>query len=227
MVVGLHPMPKHYRLAFLLLFLGFTSTLFAADGVKINRASPSVEHRKFDRDNPPKDMPPLEPQEAAVTKSVFGIATQFTVQSLPEGRRAGKTVANVKVVDVNVDLTLTVTIWVPSDAPKVIVDHEEGHRQISEYFYKDAQKIAREIAQKYIGQIYQAEGTDAEDASRGALDKAINDLSQKYMVQTQSLSVRANVIFDELTQHSRNQKISVEKAVKDSIDRSKKEKEKK
>src|SRR5882672_6637381 len=42
-----------------------------------------------------------------------------------------------------------------------------------------------------------------------------------------NLSVRANEIFDEITQHSRNQRISVEKAVKESIERAKKEKEKK
>jgi hypothetical protein len=198
-----------------------------ADGVKINRAAPAVEHRKFDRNHPPSEMPQLEPQEAAVTKSVYGIATQFTVESLPEQKRGAKTVANVKVVSVNVDLSLTVTVWLPNDATKIIVDHEEGHRQISEYFYKDAQRIARDIAQKYIGQVYQAEGADSDAASRGALDKAINDLSQKYMGETQTLSVRANELFDELTQHSRNQKISVEKAIKDSIDRAKNEKEKK
>jgi hypothetical protein len=44
------------------------------------------------------------------------------------------------------------------------------------------------------------------------------------MAQTQSLAVRANIIFDELTDHSRNQNISVERAVKQSIERAKKEK---
>jgi hypothetical protein len=172
-------------------------------------------------------MPPLEPQEAAVTKSVFGIATQFSVQVISDEKRGGKTAAKVKVTNVILDLSMKITVWVPTDATRVIIDHEEGHRQISEYFYKDAEKVARNIAQKYVGQVYDAEGSDAESASRAALDKAINELSQKYMAETQNLSVRANEIFDEITQHSRNQNISVEKAVKQSIERAKKEKEKK
>jgi hypothetical protein len=217
-------MPKLYRAALLVLFLTVTSAVFAADAIKINRESPDIEHRKFDRDHPSSDMPPLEPEEAAVTKSVFGTATQFSVQVEGEQKRGAKTVAKVKVTSVTIDLSLKITIWLPNGPPKVIVDHEEGHRQISEYFYKDADKIARRIAQSYLGQVYDAEGTDVETATRGALDKSINELSQKYMAETQNLSVRANQIFDELTQHSRNQKISVDKAVKESIDRAKKEK---
>jgi hypothetical protein len=133
-------------------------------------------------------------------------------------------VAKVKVTNVTVDVSLKITVWLPNDATKVIADHEEGHRKLSEYFYKDAEKIARNIAQGYVGKIYEGEGSDTEAASRNAIDKAINELSQKYMGQTQSLSVKANAIFDELTQHSRNQKISVDKAMKESIDRAVKEK---
>src|SRR5437868_4542285 len=147
-------MPRLYRAALLLLFLSATSTVFAADPIKINRQPPAVDHRKFDRNHPPSDMPPLEPEEAAVTKSVFEIATQFSVQVNGEQKRGNKTLAKVKVTSVTLDLSLKITIWVPNDAPKVIVDHEEGHRQISEYFYKDADKIARRIAQSYLGQIY-------------------------------------------------------------------------
>jgi len=215
-----------YRLM-VCLILSLAAAALAADGVKIKRAPPAVEHRKFDREHPPSDMPPLEPQEAAVTKSVYGIATQFSVQLVSEDQRAGKTVAKIKVANVALDLTLKITEWVPNDAPRIIVDHEEGHRQISEYFYKDAEKIARGIAEKYVGKVYEAEGSDADAAGKAALEKGINEVSQKYMAETQSVSVRANQIFDELTQHSRNQRISVDKAVKESIERAKKEKEKK
>ena len=168
-------------------------------------------------------MPPLEPQEAAVTKSVYGIGTQFSVQLESEQKKIGRTTAKVKVTSVNVDVSLKITIWLPNDVTRVISDHEEGHRKLSEYFYKDAEKIARNIAQGYVGKVYEAVGADAEAASRAAIDKAINELSQKYMGQTQSLSVKANAIFDELTQHSRNQKISVQKAMDESIERAKKE----
>jgi len=214
-----------YRSVLLILLALAANALGAA--VEVNKAPPAVEHRKFERNNPPSDMPPLEPQEAAVTKSVFGIASEFSVQAMPEEKRGNKTLTRVKVTGVTLNLSLKITVWLPTDAPRTIVDHEEGHRQISEYFYKDADKIARVIAQKYMGRTYEAEGGDAEGASRAALDKAINELSQIYMAQTQNIAARANEIFDEITSHGRNQNISVDKSIKLSIERAKKEKEKK
>ena len=208
--------------ALLLLFLA--ARLVAAEGVKVNRAASEVEHKRFDRKNPPTDMPALEPGEAAVTRSVFGIASEAEIQSVSEENRAGKTVAKIKFTEIIINLSLKNTIWLPKDAAKTIVDHEEGHRQVTEYFYKDAEKIAREIAQKYIARTYEAEGSDVSAAGTAAMNKAINEMTQTYMEQTQSLSVRANQIFDELTNHSRNQNISVERAVKQSIERAKKEK---
>jgi hypothetical protein len=215
-------MPMLRRAAIAVLIL--CSSLFAAEGVKINREPVSVEHRKFDRNNPPADMPPLEPQEAAVTKAVFGIGTELSVQGLAEQKRGGKTIQRAKIAGITLNVSLKITIWVPTDAPRTIIDHEEGHRQLSEYFYKDAEKIARTVAQKYLGKIYEEQGNDPQAANQAALNKAIEELSQMYMAQTQNPSVRANVIFDEITQHSRNQKISVEKAVEQSIERAKKEK---
>jgi len=212
---------------FLSIILVCATAAAAAEGVHINRAAPEVEHKKFDRKNPPSEMPPLEPGEAAVTKSVFGIGTETAIQIVSDENRGGKTAAKVKITEVTLNLSLKITVWVPNDAPKTILDHEEGHRQISEHFYKDAEKIGREIAQKYVGQTYQAEGSDVEAAARAGMQKAINEISQKYMAQTQNYSVRANEIFDELTNHSRNQRISAQAAVKESIERAKKEKEKK
>jgi hypothetical protein len=194
----------------------------AADAVKINRRAPVIEHKKFQRDHPSKEMPPLEGDEAAVTKSIFGIESQFSVEIIPGEKLGRRTINRIKVAGVTVDLSLKITVWLPEDAAKVIIDHEEGHRQISEYFYRDSERIARSIAEKYIGQSYSAEGDDA--ASIKALDKVQNEFLQKYMGQTQVVSARANEIFDELTDHGRNQKITVEDAIKKSIERAKKEK---
>jgi hypothetical protein len=220
-------MRKAHPAPILLLVLVAASSLFAADAVKVNKAPPAIEHKKFNRDHPPADMPPLEPGEAAVTKSIFGIATETAIQVVSEQHRNGNKVAKVKIAEVTLNLTLGITVWLPNDAPRTIIDHEEGHRQLNEYFYKDAEKIAREIGQKYVGQTYEAQGADVEAAGKAAVEKAINEISQKYMAQTQNLSARANEIYDELTNHSRNQNISVEKAMKQSIERAKKEKEKK
>src|SRR5438046_4477048 len=45
--------------------------------------------------NPPADMPPLVPGEAAVTKSIFGISSEAATQ-VSEETRAGKTVTRIR-----------------------------------------------------------------------------------------------------------------------------------
>jgi hypothetical protein len=208
----------------LLIFIIAAPATPAADAVKINRHAPAIDHRKFNRDHPPKELPALEGDEAAVTRSILGIESQFSFDVLPAERGSGPATHKIKVAAVTADLSLSITIWLPDDAAKVIIDHEEGHRQISESFYKDSEKIARSIADKYIGQTYSAEGDDAEAAIRKALDKVQNEFLQKYMAQTQVVSARANEIFDQLTDHGRNEKITVQDAIKKSIERAKKEK---
>jgi hypothetical protein len=192
-----------------------------AEGVQINRAEPRVDRHRFNPRNPPAQMPPLEKDEAAVTKSIFGIESAFSVEVVGEEKRGGKTVAKVKVEGVTVKLSLKIEIWNPDDAPKTIVDHEEGHRKLSEHFYEDAQKVAERLAKGYVGKVYSAEGVDVDSASRAAIEKALNELSQKYMGETQVPSAKANVIFDEITRHGRNQRITVEKAMGQAIERAK------
>jgi hypothetical protein len=198
------------------------TSLARGQGVQINRGEPQIQRHRFDPKNPPANMPALEKNEAAVTQSIFGIESAFAVEVLGEEKRGGKTVAKVKVDGVTVNLSLKIEIWNPTDAPKTIIEHEEGHRKLSEHFYEDAEKIAERLAKTYIGKVFSAEGVDGDAASKAAIEKALNELSQKYMGQTQVISARANIIFDEITRHGRNQRITVEKAMEQSIERAKK-----
>src|SRR5688500_5009089 len=56
------------------------ASLCSAQGVQINRAEPQIERHRFDPKNPPANMPALEKDEAAVTKSIFGIESAFAVE---------------------------------------------------------------------------------------------------------------------------------------------------
>jgi hypothetical protein len=139
-------MARSYRLLGLAMLLFAAGGLRAAqDGVQVNRGEPQIQRHSFDPRNKPAEMPALEKDEAAVTKSVFGIESAFNVEVLNHEERGGKTVGRFKVAGVNANLSLKVDIWNPNDAAKVIVEHEEGHRQISEYFYKDAQTVAERL----------------------------------------------------------------------------------
>src|SRR5262249_22310571 len=94
--------------------------------------------RFFDPAAPPPDMPPLGEGEEAECDS------NFVSDANVSGRmqRINSTNATAIVTQVKVSLELRVTIWVPNGATQHVIEHEEGHRQISEHYYATADKVA-------------------------------------------------------------------------------------
>jgi hypothetical protein len=81
------------------------------------------------------------------------------------------------------------------------VDHEDGHRQIPEYYYKNAEAIARRIAEPYIGKVIDISGRDLCKAVRAALQQTGADITNEYNRQMPVETTQAR--FDLLTEHSR------------------------
>ena len=46
-------------------------------------------------------------------------------------------------------LQLRMTIWAPTDTTPHVIDHEQGHSQISEYYYQTADKLAERFAESF------------------------------------------------------------------------------
>jgi hypothetical protein len=53
-----------------------------------------------------------------------------------------------------------------------VVEHEEGYRKISEYFYRTADKLAEQIAATYMGKQIDINGTDLNAQSEKVLGEA-------------------------------------------------------
>jgi hypothetical protein len=194
-----------------------TSARVAADEVKINRREPIVERKTFDPKKPPAEMPKLDPKEAAVTQSFFGAESR--VGGSVEQRKVGDEYhASVKVDTVEMTLTLRITIWLPKDAVPKLVNHEEGHRKISEHFYRDAEKIARKEAQGLLGRTIQGKGRDFEDAANNALQQAAQELGGRFLGQTDTPAGKAQDFYDEITAHGTNP-VKEDKAIADAIRR--------
>ena len=132
--------------------------------------------RTFDPQNPPQDMPPMSPGELAVCDSNFLSVANVTGNS----RQSDATDALVTVTQVKVTLQLKITIWVPNDATQHILEHEQGHREISEYYYQSADRIAQQIAAKYLGRQFQVSGTDLNSAIDKALQQMGAEITQEY-----------------------------------------------
>ena len=167
--------------------------------VKINQSRPNVNIRTFDPKHPTKEMPKLQPGEAAVTDSGFSCAVQIEVEitSTDDGK------AQMKVTGMDVDLALDVTMWLPTNCPAKIRAHESGHRQISEDFYKNADEIAKSIAKKYIGKTATVASADKKD-TQATMQRWGDEFCGEYQGQTEVPSEKVQKRYDELTDHGRN-----------------------
>jgi hypothetical protein len=155
-------------------------------------------NRTFDPENPPTDMPQLAPDELAVCDSNF--LSNAIVGG--EAHETDSTHAIVTVTSVKVNLQLNVTIWMPPNVSQHVVEHEDGHREISERIYRDAEKLAAKIAAPYLGKKFEISGTDLQGELSKALQKMGGEIAEEYGRELNPNPTQQR--YDAITDHSRN-----------------------
>jgi hypothetical protein len=173
----------------------------------IDKQPGSFSQRSFDPANPPSDMPPLGQGEEAECDSNF--ISDASVSG--HMQKIDSTNATVTVAQVKITLQLKITIWVPNGATLHVVEHEEGHRQISEHYYDSANKLAAEVAAPYIGRQIAISGSDLNAEFRNALLQLGKDMTAEYNSKLNPDPAQQR--YDDLTDHSRNDRNSKEAAV--------------
>lgn len=154
--------------------------------------------RTFDPENPPPDMPQLAPGELAVCDSNF--LSNANVGG--DAHETDSTHAIVTVTSVKVNLQLNVTIWMPVNVSQHVVEHEQGHREISEHFYQDADKLAAKIAEKYLGRKFSISGTDLQSELSKSLQQMGSEITEEYSRELNPNPTQLR--YDAITDHSRN-----------------------
>ena len=186
--------------------------------VTIQHEPPDVQTKTFDPKNPPPEMPPLKPGEAAVTESSFSCQTMIGVLITSQAQTgAGTCRATVKVTSVTTTLRLGIIIWLPERGARKLTAHEEGHRIIDERYYAGAKDVAEQLSRDMIGKLFTAEGSDCDAAAQAAIKNAGNQLCGEYMAAVQYPAARAQVLYDQFTDHGRNklgEKQAIELAMK-------------
>lgn len=160
----------------------------------------------FEPAAPPAGMPPLAAGENAECDSDF--RSNASVRG--ESRQTDARHATVTVTQINMMLELNINIWVPTDVTQHVIEHEEGHRQISEYFYRTADKLAERIAARYMGKQVEITGTDLEAESRRALQQLATDITGEYGKELNPGPTQ--LLYDAITDHGRNEVV-----VKDAV----------
>jgi hypothetical protein len=171
--------------------------------VTIEKEPINFASRTFDPANPPAEMPPMVPGEEAVCDSNFLSNVDVVGRTLQtDGARELVTITQIKVT-----LRLNITIWVPNDASEHVIEHEDGHREISEYYYQGADKIAERIAAGYIGKkelisSSSAQGTDLQTESNQWLSQTGTEITDEYNAQLNPAPAQQR--YDLMTDYSRN-----------------------
>jgi hypothetical protein len=158
----------------------------------------NVARRTFDPAQPPSDMPPLTEGEYAACDSNF--LSNATVAG--QTRQTDGTHAMLTVTHIKMDLQLNLTIWVPNGANEHVAEHEEGHRQIAEYYYQTADKLAERIATTYVGRQIEIAGTDLQAEANKFLQQTAAAITADYSRELNPGP--AQLLYDSITDHSRN-----------------------
>lgn len=165
---------------------------------RINKQPVVVASRTFDPAAPPADMPPLAAGENAECDSDF----EANASVGGETRLSDATHGTVTVTQINVTLQLNITIWLPAGVTQHVVEHEEGHREISESYYQNADKHAERIAATYMGKQVDIAGTDLSAESNKVLQKMAVEITEEYNKELNPEPTQ--LLYDTITDHSRN-----------------------
>jgi hypothetical protein len=180
------------------LVVGVPSVQSEQPQVEIVKMPPQISTRYFDPKHPPSDRPPLTGPEEAVYAGDFLSDASVGGQVLQtDGTRAKATINRIKVT-----LQLNITIWLPNNPQQRIVEHAEGHRQILEHYYRNAEVIARRVAEPYLGKTIDLGGADLRNALSAAIDKISEDITNEYKRQMAVETTQDR--YDTITDHGRN-----------------------
>jgi hypothetical protein len=167
----------------------------------INKQPVVFASRTFDPAAPPADMPPLHSGESAQCDSDFLSNASVGGKS----RQTDATHATLTVTQINVTLQLIITIWVPAGVTQHVIEHEEGHRQVSEYYYQTADKLAERIAATYMGKQVEITGTELTAESNKVLQQMAAEITDEYNKELNPGPTQ--LLYDAITDHGRNEVI--------------------
>jgi hypothetical protein len=166
-------------------------------GVRVRHERPEIHRIEFDPAAPPTGMPKLTPPESGVCNTTFELETGVSYSAEP---LTGDQV-RITVVELELTTRVTIDVYTVEDAPQKLRDHEEAHRKIGEYYYRNAAAAAAQIGRGLIGESFDGTGPSEDAAQRSAVDKVLSAIEKDYMARTRDRSAAANVRFDRITNH--------------------------
>ncbi len=167
-------------------------------GPVVNKLAVNFAPRTFDPAAPPADMPPLNSGETAECDSNFLSSASVGGETRPTDATHG----SVTITRIKVTLQLNITIWVPAGATEHVIEHEDGHRQISEFYYQTADQVAARIAANYMGKQAEVTGANLDTESTKWMQQMANEINEEYNKELNPEPTQ--LLYDTITDHARN-----------------------
>ena len=184
-------------LAALLAVTGGAARAAEEHPVTVKWNPPKITRHQFDPKRPPATMPKLGPSESGVCHFEFTCDAgmgYFVEQKDPR-------TVEVEVDSVDMVLDLPIDIWVMNNAPKKLMQHEEGHRQICEDYYRGCDAVARELGRKMIGRKATGTGRNKAEAQGNAQQKLLTELNEAFFRAVRVPCRICEDHYDEITTH--------------------------
>lgn len=191
--------------------------------VTITRKVAVVERKAFDPAHPPAEMPPLNGNEAAVTQSRFECQVAVNYQVMSQRPQDGEWITALRLQGVRMTLLMKVVIWLPQRAPAQLESHEDGHLEIDQRVYADADNVARQIARAMDGQTVEGQGPTTQASEKNATDNAAAKLCRLYIEQVAKRAARIGQSYDQITAHGTRTRPPQEEAIQQAFAQEEKE----
>lgn len=159
--------------------------------VSVNSSDPTVTYAYY----APGQKPDEVGEYTAVTEPHFTCDADFTFQAQPGA--PGQPV-HLVIETVTITLGLSCRIVEPAHPYEFVSRHEEGHRRISEYFYRFGPQVANRIGQSLIGRELSTSATEVEAAKTQILPVAKSMVEAEYQLCIDLPARQANRYYDQL-----------------------------
>jgi len=170
----------------------------ASNQVTLTKQPITIEKVFIDDVKDKSEIPVTEDEEAATTWN-FGCKTDFDFDIVDKTPLQNHDfMVSLKITKVHLTLSAPIEIWISKTASPTVLHHEQAHVKICERVYKDIDESALSAGRVVIGREYQASAGTTEDACRLAIERAGEDVYQRYHSAATDTIRRVSTIFDQL-----------------------------
>lgn len=192
--------------------------------VVVTKNTGTTEEVVLDPENIPEVIRDRIGRHKAYTRNVYSLRWEASSRLESTERDGDDLVVTVSITQWNVTLGLATTFYLPSGVSKKLRDHEIGHRRIAEVMYESADSEARRIAEQMIGRSFTGRSASPEEAGEAAVQVAGKELIASYLSAVQAEAQRIQDLYDEITAHGSDARVTEDEAITRAFEQRKKQK---